>query len=245
MLPVNLLEEKLKLIKNGDSLAREDLISLYRPFVARVARKLCGRSLEWDRDDELSIGLAAFNEAIDRYDPDRRVPFPAYATLIIRSRITDFLRKQTRHYVHSGGSLDGGEDGGVSVKEADLAWERHWDLEEAREREEEIIEYKKILGEFDITFKDLVKCSPKHRDTRSNLLRVARELAGDEDLFNSMMSTGRLPLTALCRRLGVSAKIVERGRKYIIATALVWHFCEDFIYLCSFLRPLWKEDGGK
>ncbi|MFZ5631364.1 MAG: RNA polymerase sigma-I factor [Bacillota bacterium] len=245
MLPVNILEEKLALIRSGDSLAREDLILAHRSFVARVARKVCGRNLDWDRDDELSIGLAAFNEAIDRFDESRGVPFPAFARLIIKSRITDFLRKQSRHDMHSGGTLDGGDGQNFSVIEASQAWGRHLDREAAREREEEITEYKKIIGEFGISFRDLVKSSPKHRDARANLLRVARELAGDLELFNILMTTRRLPVAALSLRLGVSAKTIERGRKYIIATSLIWHFCEDFIYLCTFIKPLWKEDGVK
>ncbi|MCL6477197.1 MAG: RNA polymerase sigma-I factor [Peptococcaceae bacterium] len=243
MLPVNTLEEKLALIRSGDHLAREDLISAHRSFIARVAWKVCGRNLDWDRDDELSIGLTAFNEAIDRFDESRGVPFLAFARLIIKSRLMDFMRKQSRHDTHSGGTLDGVDGHSLSAVEISQAWDRHLDQEAAREREEEIAEYKKIIGEFGITFGDLIKCSPKHKDARANLFRVARELAGDPELFSYLMTTNRMPVAALSQRLGISAKTIERGRKYIIATSLIWHFCEDFIYLCTFIKPLWKEDG--
>lgn len=245
MLPVDILDEKLALIRSGDGQAREDLISAHRSFIMRVAVKVCGRSLEWDRDDEISIGLAAFDEAIDRFDENRGVPFPAFARLIIKSRITDFLRKQHRHDNRSGGSLDDCGGKNLTAVEFSLAWDRYLDQEAAREREEEIAEYQKIIGGFGISFRELVKCSPKHRDTRASLLGIARKLAGDGDLFNQLMTSGRLPVLALTRLSGVSAKTIERSRKYLIATAVIWRYCEDFLYLCSFIKPPRKEAGDK
>ncbi|MFZ5646807.1 MAG: RNA polymerase sigma-I factor [Bacillota bacterium] len=237
MLPADILEEKLAFIRNGDSQAREEVISSFRSFVARAAIKVCGRTLEWDRDDELSVGLIAFNEAIDRFDERRGVPFPAFARLIIKSRIMDYLRKQSRHGAQS--LDDAGQ--GLSAFESVQAWGRYMEQETAREREEEISEYKKLISRFGISFDDLIKSSPKHRDARATLLRVSRVLAGNDVLFAQLMSTGKLPVLALSQLAGVHVKTVERGRKYIIATSLIWHYCEDYLYLCTFIKPPGKE----
>lgn len=245
VLPVRDLEEKLALIRNGDGQAREDIIDAHRSFVTRVALKVCGRSLEWDRDDELIIGMTAFNEAIDRFDENRGVPFQAFARLIIKSRITDFLRRQQRHHTRSAGSLDDSSTQRITAFEVSQAWDRHLEQEAAREREEEIAEYQKVINELGISFDDLVKSSPKHRDSRSNLLKIARQLAEDRDLFSQLMSTGRLPVMAMCQRFGVNSKTIERGRKYIIATSVIWHFCQDFLYLCSFIKLPGKGSGAE
>ncbi len=242
MLPVIDVQEKLDLIRSGDGRTREELIEAHLHFIARVAARVCGRTLEWGRDDELSISLEAFNEAIDRYDEKRGVPFPAFARLTIKSRITDFLRRQRRHIDHGGGSLDDGSRESSAV-EISRAWDRYLDQEAAREREEEMAEFRKIIAQFGISFDDLVRASPKHRDTRSNLLSIARHLAGNRELFDQLMTTGKLPVAALSKRCGVHVKTIERGRKYIIATSLIWHFCEDFLYLCSFIKPPEKENG--
>lgn len=243
MLPEDILEKMLASIRNGDCQARENLIAEFRPFIARAANKFCGRGLEWDRDDELSIALIAFNEAIDRFDEKRGVPFPAFARLLIKSRLMDYIRKQSRHTAISGGSLDDNEGSGLSTLELSRAWDIYIDQESAREREEEIAEYKKFIGQFDITFDDLVRCSPKHRDARATLLRVARVLAGDDLLFSQLMNTGKVPVLALTRQAEVNIKIIERGRKYIIATSIIWRYCEEFLYLCSFIRLPGKESG--
>jgi RNA polymerase sigma factor len=93
-----------------------------------------------------------------------------------------------------------------------------------------------MIGQFGITFDDLVRCSPRHRDARATLLRISRMLAGDELLFTQLINTGKVPVLALTRLAEVNTKIIERGRKYIIATSLIWKHCEEFIYLCSFIR---------
>lgn len=241
VLPVEELDRKIDLVLDGDIQAREELIDIYRAFVARVAARVCGRALEWGRDDELSIGLLAFNEALDRFDRERGVPFLAFARLIIKSRLTDFLRKQARHAAHHGGSLDFEEGTGPVTGEITRAWEEYWKSESARERQDEIIEYNKTLAGFGISFQDLVRCAPKHRDARAVLLRVSRTLAENEQMFISLASSKKMPVNELAAQTGVHRKTLERGRKYIIATALIWHYCEDFLYLCSFLKPSGKE----
>ena len=241
MLPVNVTEEKLVLARNGNRQAREDLIAAYRTFILGASARVCGRGMDWNRDDELSIGLIAFDEAIDRFDHRRGVPFPAFARLIIKSRILDYLRKQSRHNSLSGGSLDDYEGQGLSSIESSQAWDLYIKHETDREREEEIDRYKKFLHDLGICFDDLVKASPKHRDARATLLNASRLLSGDHQLFSQMMTTGKLPVMALSRLTGINVKTIERGRKYIIATSVIWHFCEDFLYLCSFVKLPGKE----
>lgn len=244
MLPVPELEHKLGLARSGDSLARNDLLDTCRPFIARVAQRLCGRRLDWGRDDELSIGLIAFNEAIDRFEEGRQVPFLAFARLIIRSRVTDYLRRETRQTSKTSVSLEAGDEQGIPRAEVAKAWDSHMAEEAAREREEEIREYQEMLSGFGIAFEDLVRCAPKHRDARAGLLAVSRQLAARPDLFKELLQKKKLPARELERLTGTHRKTLERGRKYIIATTLIWYYCEDFLYLCNYLKPTFGK-GGK
>lgn len=231
MLPFTDLERELRRARSGDEAARERLLEGLRPFVLRAAAQICRRRLEWGIDDELSVAFIALNEAVDRYREERRVPFLAFARLLIKSRLTDYLRRQARASI----VLDGGET--AAGGEAAGAWEEHWINEAALEREEEIKEFSNLLNSFGITFAELVKCSPKHGDTRQVLLRTARVLAQSPDLAARLFRTKKLPVLELARLTGVHPKTLERGRKYIIAVALIWHHCQDFLYLCSYLKP--------
>ena len=57
----------------GDDRARERILHEYRPFFLRVASSVCRKYLVLGRDDEASIAMIAFNEAIDAYDDTRSV----------------------------------------------------------------------------------------------------------------------------------------------------------------------------
>ena len=57
------LESKVLLIQQGDTTLQNELIHSYKPFVAKTVSSVCKRYIH-ESDDEFSIGLIAFNEAI-------------------------------------------------------------------------------------------------------------------------------------------------------------------------------------
>lgn len=234
MLPMDDLDNLLRLAAGGDAGAREKLLEACQPFVFRVASQVSNRPLEWGRDDELSIGLIALNEAVERYRGDLGVPFPAYARLVIRSRLTDYMRRQGREK-ESCVLVPEDNSGSAGRAEVARAWELHLNYVAARERREEIITYSDMLKQYQITFGDLVKISPRHQDTRQTLLRVARQLARSEVLMARLKDTKRLPQEELMRLTGVGRKVLERGRKYIIAVSLILYHSDELVYLYSYL----------
>ena len=242
MFPVQDMEEKIKEVKKGDRLAREDFLESCRTFVFKVACKFSRRILEWGRDDELAIALIAFNEAIDRYREDSKVPFPAYARLVIGSRLTDYYRRENRALTANVPLPPPGD--GLNEVEFARAQEAYWEEVAAREREEEIKEFEGLLNAYGVSFEDLVKCSPRHRDTRCSLMLAARVLAEKSSLLEELREKKKLPLAELGKSTGIGRKTLERGRKYIIAMALLIHRREDFSYLASYLNLPARLKGG-
>ena len=78
-----------------DNQAADDLIRRYIPFIRAEGSKFLGRFCT-DNDDEYSIAMIAFHEAIMEYSRERGA-FLKYAGLLIRSRLTDYARKESRH----------------------------------------------------------------------------------------------------------------------------------------------------
>ncbi|WP_238455542.1 RNA polymerase sigma-I factor [Desulfolucanica intricata] len=245
LLPVETVENKLRRAKEGDRLAREELLENCKPFIIKVVAKICRRVLNWGVDDELSIGLIAMNEAIDRYEEKHRVPFLAYARVIINSRLTDYFRQENRYH-NTNVSMHNIEDiRGESPAEVARAWEEFILKETSRDRENELLQYEALLKPYKIDLDDLVKCSPKHRDSRAVLLKTAQTLASLDDLIKYLEKKKRLPIQQLAELTGVHRKTLERGRKYIIATALVFYYKEEFIHLNWYLRDTIAEvEGG-
>ena len=72
----------------------DDLIRDYIPFIRSEASR-CTSRLCTEQDDEYSIAMIAFHEAILGYERNRGT-FLSYASMLIRSRIIDFQRKESR-----------------------------------------------------------------------------------------------------------------------------------------------------
>lgn len=234
MLPMDELDNLVHLAIGDDAGARERLLEACKPFVFRVTSRVCNRALEWGQSDELSIGFIALNEALERYRAEHGVPFLAFARLVIRSRLTDHLRKEGRekgNFVYL--QLEGG--GEVAAAECARAWELHLDALANLERREEMLSFKGMLEQYKVTLEDLVKVSPRHRDTRQTLMKVAWELASSETLMARLTSQKRLPLDELVQLTGVGRKVLERGRKYIIAVTLIFYHSDELVYLHSYV----------
>ena len=76
--------------------AADQLIGDYLPFIRAETAKFLKRPPEEGRDDELSIAMIAFHEAIGGY-AKHRGSFLKYASMLIRSRLIDYARKERRH----------------------------------------------------------------------------------------------------------------------------------------------------
>lgn len=224
-------EALLSRAQGGDRRAKEELVERHRHFILSTASTCCKRRVDWS-DDAASIALMAFNEAIDAYEKNRGVPFPAFVRLVIRSRIADYFRKEGRKAAESLEELAASGDSAVAA----VAYERFTEEEMVRERREEIKRYNDLLREFGLSFRQLADDSPKHRDTRANFLRAARALAEDEALFRRLLQRKRVPIKELAVATGVPRKTLERGRRYILAVSLIFGYPEEFVYLYSYLK---------
>lgn len=181
-----------------------------------------------EHDDEWSVALVAFNEAIDRYTPDKG-SFTSFAELVIRNRLTDELRREYRYMSEVNMdplALEGGDKSSEVMDSLTIEVQKKLE-EEAREKEydpsaqarEEIEAVQGLLKMYGFSFYDLTECSPKASKTKAECAKAVIALLGDEDLFQKMRTTKSLPAEAIIGKTGVKKKILERHRKYIIAAA--------------------------
>lgn len=84
--------------RQGDSASRCALIERYAPLATSVARRMrVPTGAVMGRDDVESAAFIGLIGAVDRYDPERGVPFEGYAGLRIRGAILDELRRLDDH----------------------------------------------------------------------------------------------------------------------------------------------------
>ncbi|GAW92710.1 RNA polymerase sigma-I factor [Calderihabitans maritimus] len=223
----------------GDRHAREEFTRRFTPFVLRVASESVGRYVALGQDDESSIALMAFNEAIDQYDPGQETNFLTFAETVIKRRLIDYLRRETRRrqreFLISPEKTEEGypDSFPVSLQERQ-AVEIFNRQQEASERKEEIALFKKRLEEFGISLPDLARSSPRHKSARRRAMEAARILAEEDSLRESFLRHKMLPLKELEIRTRFSRKTLERHRRYIIAIALI--YVDEFPYLKEYLK---------
>ncbi|MBL4952463.1 RNA polymerase sigma factor SigI [Neobacillus sp. OS1-32] len=229
------LEETVALIQQGNSSLLNELIDAYKPFIAKTVSSVCKRYI-YETDDEFSIGLIAFHEAIEKYSPERGSSLLSFAEVIIKRRIIDYIRKQTKNQHLSMDLMNhpNEEDSPGDVIVNELSLEDYHKKNDEQLRKEEIIRFQGLLVDFDLNLSDLLENSPKHADARKNAILVAKTLVEDQELKWLLLEKKRLPIKQLEKKVSVSRKTIERNRKYIIAIALI--LSGDFIYMKDYLK---------
>ncbi|WP_335870215.1 RNA polymerase sigma-I factor [Bacillus sp. 2205SS5-2] len=231
------LEQLVLDIQKGNESALEDLLQSYQPFIKKTVSSVCKRYI-YESDDEFSIGLMAFHDAILKYQPERGASLLSFAEVIIKRKVIDYLRKQNKDNVlvsldnisileQEGDTYDNPIENSLSL--------RQFESEKVmKARQEEIVTYKTLLSSYKLTFEDLIIQSPKHEDARLNAIHIAKMIAKDPKLLSVVQEKKRLPMKELVERVNVSRKTIERNRKFIIAVTLI--LTEEFYYLRDYLK---------
>lgn len=230
------LHQLLIRIRCGDEEARNQILRDYIPFVAKSASQATGRYIRRGQDDEFSVALTAFNEAIERYDVDRGTSFLAFADTVIKRRLIDYFRSKqanNRDLPFSDFEIEDEEDNIINYVEVQQSIAEHKKQLETDARREEILRFSTMLMEFEISMDELVDISPKHQDARENAIEVAKVLTGRPELRDYLLAKKSLPLKALMNHVALSRKTIERQRKYIIAVSLIligdFEMLQDYI----------------
>jgi len=236
------IREDILLVQQGKEEERNRIIKKYLPFILKVTSRTCKRFVRAGEDDEVSVALIAFNEALDKYNTEQNSSFFSFAETVIKRRIIDYFRKN--QHVNRDLPLSSLASEGEEEEVADcldkLTWqeaaERYFEREITEIRREEIKEYARQLKDYGIEFRDLVKVSPKHQDARISALQVARLIVSNEKNRLYLERTKTLPMKELVSVAAVSRKTLERQRKYIIALVVI--LTGEFFYLQDYLEQM-------
>lgn len=203
-----------------DSGRADDLIRAYIPFIRSEATKFMAR-LCTDQDDEYSIAMMGFYEAIMGYEKGRGA-FLSYAAMLIRSRLIDYQRKESRHQ----GQISlyeekGGEDDRTLLDTLEDEKD-HFELSATREAtRQEIEELSGVMAQFDVSFSDVADNAPKQDRTLQSCAAAIRYAAEKPQLLEELLKTKKLPMAQLVSGSGTERKTLERHRKYILAMLLI------------------------
>lgn len=218
----------------------DDLIRDYIPFIRSEASK-CMSRLCTEQDDEFSIAMIAFHEAIGGYERGRGA-FLSYAAMLIRSRIIDYQRKESRHQGNVSLYAETGEDDRTILDGLADERDRYEESANLEATKQEIEELSAVMADFGVSFSDVSDHSPKQARTLEACASVIRFAAENKHLLDELLRTKKLPMAQLVLGSGVERKTLERHRKYILAMLLIQ--TNGYEIIRGHLRHVLKRKGG-
>jgi len=200
-----------------DEKALEDFIRSQEGFIIKAASRTSKHYIT-KSDDEWSIALSAFVEAVEKYELEKG-SFMAFAELLIRRRLIDWFR------------INGRNNEEIHVEDIEN------EPDTSRETEEiklEILSLEEDLRLYGISFMDLADASPKAQKTRDACRKAINWMVSNPMIINQMKESKQLPIKIIENNSGVPRKILERHRKYIIAVVEI--LAGDYPWLNEYVR---------
>ncbi|SHH95156.1 RNA polymerase sigma factor [Clostridium collagenovorans DSM 3089] len=190
------------------------IIEDYMPLIIKTISSITGKYVSIENDEEFSVGLMAFVEAMEKYEESKGA-FPSFAKLVISSRIKTYLIKENKRSRET--SMEELMNSGI-----ELSSEYSNPIEDKEELKTEISKFKVELSEFGLSLEDLVQEAPKHEDTRRNAINISEKVSKDEPLTTFIFGKKRLPIKQISLKYTVTEKILKRSKKFILSLVIIF-----------------------
>lgn len=224
--------------KNDES-SMNILITKYENFILKCASAAC-RSYISKSDDEWSIALAAFTEAVKSYSSEKG-SFLNFAELVIRRRIIDYIRSKSRYAPEMLVK--------PSLFESEMEEEEDYLLQSEIAKKVSVVQdnslkmeiylINEVFSGYGFSFMDLSDCSPKADKTKRSCAKAVAYMIKNPILISEMQIKRQLPLNIIENNTKVPRKLLERHRKYIIAAVEI--ISGDYPNLAGYMRYIREE----
>ena len=201
------LNERIAYLRQSDDKAEMDkFIGEYRPLILSVVSKITGRFTDTENDEEFSVAMFAFYEAIKSYDADKG-DFIGFAKTVMTRRVIDFLKKENKFqklHIMTDFHDEPDEEADSYMAEASVdAFNMSSDNDMLRI---EIARLKEELGVWGLTFKDLLKQSPKHTSTRILYRDIVSKIIRSPEIMDIIINKRYIPVKKICEELKITPK---------------------------------------
>lgn len=214
-------------IRDNEQL-RNAFIEKYKNFILSSASKVLGHYVGIE-DDEYSLAMIAFNEAITKYD-ESKGDFYKFATLLIHNKLIDELRKQNPNIIPFSSLTSSGSD---SEEEE---FEAVGDRDVASDIALELRTLKEELKKYSIAIFDIPQSSPKATKTKLMTYDILMYIINNTEAKKSILKNKEIPLKLLLDNFEVNRKFLERHRKYIITATVILN--GDYPIISEYIKNL-------
>ncbi|MDO5418277.1 MAG: sigma factor [Lachnospiraceae bacterium] len=222
--------------------AADRFMQQYLPFIKAETTKFINRVPVEGRDDELSIAMFAFYEAMMAYRAEKGA-FLRLASISIRNRLIDYYRQEQRH----AGQLSleqpasDGDENRTLLDQLDTGRDEIAEHTDHSAAKSEIQDFSRQLADFGLSLTDIAESCPRQERTLNACLQALEYARQHPELLQQLVQSRKLPLARLASGSGIERKTLERHRKYMVAILLA--YTNGFEIIRGHLRQM-KQKGG-
>ncbi len=209
-------------IKKGDKQLKEKFIEDYIPFVLKVVSSFySSKIIDLKSSDEYSIGLMAFDEAIEKFDGDRGKNFIKFAELVIKRRMVDYFRKISSvckneiPFSYFGAKSDADIEEQLNLSNSGIEMDRYEFIYELKD-------FSRQLEDFGLNIANLPDYMPKHKDSKLMCIGIAKKIVENRKIYDKLRNKKYFHMKELSKIIDVHPKTVERNREFIICLCIIY-----------------------
>ncbi len=213
-------------------------IEKYTPFIRSEVMRYAQIGEYVEKNDELSIAMFAFYEALMNYDKSKGAFFPL-AKLYIRNRLIDYFRQGMDNNL----SLDDKIYDDSKTTLLDTIEDEKATIEYIQTREctkDEIEEFQENLSQYNLTLSEIADNAPRQKRTIDVCLKALEYAKHHPDILDNLINTKKLPLATLVKEGGFDRKTLERHRKYLVGIFLA--FTNGYVIIRGHLCQMQGDD---
>ena len=225
-----------------DMAEADALIRTYMPFIRAETARWLKRPPAEGQDDELSIAMIAFHEAVRRYSRTKGAFFK-YAAMLIRSRLIDYHRREERHLGSLSLDEPEGESGETLGEKLSEDRDHSEELAVREAARAEIAELTRQMQAFGVGLEDVAENCPRQQRTLAACQKAISFARENPELLEEFLRTKRIPISRLAAGAGVEKKTLERHRAYMAALLLI--YTNGYEIIRGHLYQVMKGVAGK
>jgi len=222
-------------IKSGDRHLKDKFIEDYIPFIIKTITSFnCSNAVDVKNSDEYSIGLMAFDEAIEKFDGSKSKQFLKFAQMVIKRRMIDYIRHissvNKNEIPFSYFNISDNEleeklnlfDFGLDAGRYELIYE--------------LKDFSKKLESFGLSMSKLPDYIPKHKDSKQMCINISKKIIENKDIYDKLKTKKYFKMKELSKIIDVHPKTVERNREFIICLCILYE--SDYINFKTYLNRI-------
>lgn len=223
-----------------DELLFTQFVSKHKQFIINCAYRTTHKYITTS-DDEWSIALVAFSNAVKSYDIHKGAFLP-YSELIIKRNLIDYYRTTQKWALEMpvNPNVFGSDQDMEDNHEITVEITQKTSTQVDTRIKDEIEAVNAIFSDYGFSFFSLTTCSPKSLKTKESCKKAVLYILETPLIVGEMRCTKRLPIKIIQKNTNLPRKLLEHHRKYIVAAVII--LSGDYPMLADYLSFIRK--GG-